>query len=273
MPQGIGGNRAPNGGAEAMVLLKATCEDCREATRKFEEDFQIGSIGPARARLKMNRKDRAKLTRKARIIYRDGRDEECTVGIDYLPGAMVIPDMPTAAVFLGLDWRPDTKVKQIVINDGSRLRDPDVHKISVQVTIHIASFARMLCKIALGVAHYTFGPDAFTPVAREFIKEGRGHPNHFVGGFADVSGAPTAPPGTLHNIGLFHHQGLLVATIQLFAPANGPVNYAVVGPLRQMPPGLPPLHLGPPLERQNRTDDQPATDLPTAAIQWDQIAP
>ena len=130
----------------------------------------------------------------------------------------------------------------------------------------------MLSKIALGVAHYNLGPDAFAPIAREFITKGEGHPNQFVGGFADSKGAPIAPIA-FHSISLWHYDGYLVATIQLFASANTPVNYAVVGTLRHMPPGLPLLPLRPRSQRQNKTPGRPASADPNAAIQWDQIVP
>jgi hypothetical protein len=255
------------------VLLQATCERCREITRAFEGECQTGMFGPARARLDLNRKDRAKPDRKAQVRYRDGRQEERLIGKEYIPAAMVIPDMPTAAIFLGLNWRPGPiKLQQIVFSDDARRRDPDIHQVAVEIPINLVSFSRMLSKIALGVAHYRLGPDAFSPLGLEFLREGIGHPNHFVGGFAEATGAPEAP-STLHNISLWHRDGLLVVTVQLFAAANAPVNYAVVGRLRHMPPGLPPLHLGPPTSRQSRTPDPLTTDQPTTEIQWDQIAP
>lgn len=272
--RGLGGDRAPNAGSEAMVLLNASCEQCREITGKFEKDCLNGMFGPARARLDLNRKDRAKPDGRAQIVYRDGRQEKRRIGIGYLPGAMILPNFSAAGVFLGSDWAPpaDTKIMQIVIADQQRLRDPNIHKVSVEIQINLDSFARMLSKIGLGVAHYCLGPDAFHPVARDFIRTGDGHPNLYVGGFADTHGGPKAP-GTFHSISLWHHQMHLVVTIQLFADAGAPVNYAVIGPIRRMPPGLPPLPLEQPPQHQDKPPDPLPQSDPETDIQWGQTSP
>ena len=225
--------------------------------------------------MNLNRKDRAKPHRRAGVRYRDGREEERDLATGYIPGAMVIPQFSTAAIFLGLDWRPGPiEVMQTVVQDEARLRDPDIHQVTVALGCNFVSFARMLSKIALGLAHYRLGPDAFHPVARDFIRFGTGHPNHYVGGFAGLIGAPSAPLNTFHSIGLWHYQTFLLATIQLFADIEGsPGNYAVVGPLRRLPPGLPPLGLGSPSQRRDKICDDPETGHPTTVIEWDETSP
>jgi hypothetical protein len=276
MPRGLGGNTPPNKGSEAMVLLEASCEACREATRKFEDKCLNDMFGHGRARLNMNRKDRRQVARRATVRYRDGRTEDRDLDTSHVPAAMVIPHFPTAALFLGLDWRPKpVEVFQTVVDDDSRVRDPSIEQIVVTLDCDFVSFARMLSKIALGVAHYALGPDAFHAVARDFIRSGSGHPNHYVGGFMDRKAElPTPPIGGFHNIGLLHYQTFLVATIQLFADIKGsPVNYAIVGPLRRVPPGLPHLHLGAPKQHRDKNHDQPATASPMTVIQWDQVIP
>jgi len=272
--RGLGGNRSPKEMSEAMVLLDASCEECREVTRVFEEDCLTNMLGPARARMNLNRKDRAKGHRKADIVYHDGREEEADLGISKLPAAMIIPAFPDAAIFMGLDWNPDVTfgVYQCVIEDHQRERDPDIHQIVLTLKCNFNAFARMLCKIALGFAHYTLGDGVFVPVTRDFIRFGRGHPAHFVGGYDNVIGEPEFSEG-LHKLQLWHVQSLLVATIQLFASAGGPVNYAAIGWLRHMPRGLPPLPLGQPLPRPDKTPGPPPSKNPTARIVWDQIVP
>jgi hypothetical protein len=274
LPRGLGGNSAPNMAAEAMVLAAASCLQCAKVTRKFEGDCLNDMMGPARARLKLNRKDRANPKRAAKLIYRDGREEEVDVDNDYLPAAMLTPSFPTAAVFAGLEWSPGaTAIAQTVFSDETRLRNPDVHQVQVVLRCNVVSFARMLSKIALGVAHYTFGPNAFRPVGREFILTGQGHPNHYVGGFLGLDGSPVSPIDAFHYIALWHHGPFLVATIQLFAAANTPINYVVIGELNRMPPGLPLLQLGSPIQHQNKIPARPLVENPTTAIQWDQVFP
>lgn len=243
LPRGLGGNYAPDGSSEAVVLLRASCEECREITRLFEDDCLNGMFGHARARLNMVRKDRVRAERTARVVFRDGREEVRKIGREYIPAFAVIPEFATARVFLGIDQQPSPILYYtMVLNDEARLQDPAVHQVAVRAKLNLRSFARMLSKIALGMAHYGLGPNVFEPVARDFIRFGDGHLNHFVGGYAHLE-APVAP-AKMHHMSLWHHQGFLVATIQLFAWGKTPVNYAVVGRLLHMPPGLPPLPLG-----------------------------
>jgi hypothetical protein len=228
-----------------MTLQDASCEDCRSITQKIEEKCLLDMLGHARAKMNLIHKDRATRKRLADVRYRDGREETLAMDPQYLPGFMVIPHFSTAAVFLGLDWRPaPIEVLQILVNDERRVRAPEIESVSVIVNCDFGVFARMLCKTALGFAHYVLGDETFHPIVREYIRFGRGHPNHFVGGFSGLGGAPQSPENSSHFMGLWHRQGFLVATVQLFAEWTGsPVNYVVVGRLRRMPPGLPHLQL------------------------------
>lgn len=262
------------GTSEALVLQKATCEDCREATRKVEEDCLNGMLGPARARLHMSRKDRRKPERKAHVVYRDGGEEERLIGVDYLPGAMVLPQFSLPGILLGLDWNPDASVDvlQTVIGDQHRLRDPSIRSIAVQVPVNLISFARMLSKIALGMAHYRLGGDAFRPIGREFITTGAGHLGHYVGGYSGFDDGALASD-KLHQVSLWHYQSLLVVTIQLFAVWNGPTNLVVVGEITHMPPELPSLHLSGPAEHRDKPPASRPSGSLTTQIQWDRISP
>ena len=186
---------------------------------------------------------------------------------------MVIPSFQPAAFFLGLNWPGPQPVEYLCVmaDDHKRLRDPNIHQITVQIKADTLSFARMLAKIGLGLAHYELGPDVFVPVARDFIRFGkREQCCHFVGGFSGMAGAPSATNGPLHRISLWQHQTFLVATIQLFANfEEAPVNYAVIGPLRQVPPGLPHLHLGTPTQRPDKTLSREVEGRPNEVIRWD----
>lgn len=270
IPRGLGGNIAPNTFSEAMVLLRATCETCRNTTREIEDFCLNDMLGHARARLVLNRKDRNKPTRPAEVLYRDGRRAEEELQIADIPAAMMIPAFPTAAVFQGLDWKPPPiSIRQMILNDEQRRRSPDVESVSVTVTAHIPTFARMLSKIGLGFAHHILGPDAFEPVARNFIRFGTGHSNHFVGGYEDMDGGPIGSLQSFHEASLWQRNGYLVTVIRLFAQLpDTPINYAVVGRILRAPPGLPHLPPGSPSLRRDRNPDLPQRVGPTTEIQW-----
>lgn len=269
--RGLGGNRAPNSGPEAMVLLRATCEDCREITRKFEDECLTNMLGHARARLNLNRKDRKPSHAKLNVRRHDGRARKEDLDLDYALGAMVLPSYPPAKVLVGKESEERTMEWMCVLaEEHRRQRDPTIHQISVDVKCDTVAYARMLSKIGLGLAHYVLGPDAFDPIAREFIRFGKKEEcGEFVGGYSHRDGAPLAH-GVLHHLGLWQHNSFLVASIQLFAQYDGaPVNYAVVGPLRREPPGLPHLHLGTPSPRPDKTLSHEMAGRPNETIRWD----
>src|ERR1700681_3245115 len=58
LPRGLGGNVAPHGQTQALVLQKATCEQCRLITSRLEEECLRPMMNYARARLGLKRKDR-----------------------------------------------------------------------------------------------------------------------------------------------------------------------------------------------------------------------
>lgn len=273
LPRGLGGNVPPDASSDAIVLLNASCEECREITRRLEEDCLSGMMGPARARLKMNRRDRAKATRPAKITYRDGTQAADELPIEYIPAAMIIPSFPTAGVFCGDNWNPGPiDLMQMILDEERRLQNPQIREITLTLRYNVSSYSRMICKIALGIARYNFGPDAFNSIVGEYIRTGNANSNFFVGGYRGLSNSP-ADVDSLHRISLWHHNNHIVVTIQLFASVNGPVNYSVVGVLNHMPPRLPPLPLGLPLPPQSKTADQFQTTGPKGLIRWDQTSP
>lgn len=132
-------------------------------------------------------------------------------------------------------------------------------------------FARLLCKIALGMAYHTFGDNVFEPIIRSFIRLGDHHPNHYVGGFCGRSGAPIMFDQG-HHSRLWQNSGYLLATIQLFASAGSPVSYVVVGPLRNTPADLPVLDIGEPIDTGTPKSEAVSPDGRTT-ISWSRVLP
>ena len=92
-------------------------------------------------------------------------------------------------------------------------------------------FARMLAKIALGVAVARFGLNAFEPTVRNFIVNNTNECGYWVGGFA---GTQRLESGYwAHRIHVYTRQvredTFIIVEIQLFAEFAMPSNYVVVG--------------------------------------------
>jgi hypothetical protein len=92
-------------------------------------------------------------------------------------------------------------------------------------------FARMLAKIALGVAVARFGLNAFEPTVRNFILNNPNECGYWVGGFSGTQRVESGYWG--HRIHTYTKQAgadtFIVVEIQLFAEFVAPSNYVVVG--------------------------------------------
>ena len=227
MPRGLGGNVPPGGAHEAMVLQNATCESCRQITQRIEEGCLLDAFGPARKRLGLTRKDRATGKSKAHIVRFDETSDNIEVDDIHIPGALMIPSYRMSARFLPEgDWRgPDLKV--IVTREASFPSD-EVQKIGVAMTCNIPMFARLLAKIAYGVAVYHVGLDNFVPTITPLILREDVEYRWHVGGFCEEIPEPEKSEH-LHTAKIRHHEGLLGVDIQLFREYGGPINYVIVG--------------------------------------------
>jgi len=106
-------------------------------------------------------------------------------------------------------------------------------KIKVRASVNSVTFARMLAKIALGLAVAKFGISGFEPLVRGLIVNKPDEYGHWVGGFAGLQ-AVESPSKQFHQIQLLDAQQasagiFIIVEIRLFAEYGGPTNYVVVG--------------------------------------------
>lgn len=232
LPRGLAGNEAPVGSSEAIVLRKATCEMCREITRKIEEDCLLDMLGPARKRLGLTRKDRRSPTSPILVTGSDRKSETVLHLVDqHLLGGMILPAFRTAQCFSnatekdrGVDFKMII-VEPAVFPDGAT-------RVGVQLKANKDTFARMLAKIALGIAIAKMGKDSFIPVVHDIILGRETDVHRHVGGFCEEIPSPPTDRG-FHWMHIRKHDGMLIVDIQLFAQYGGPVNYVVVGYLTE----------------------------------------
>lgn len=101
LPRGLGGNEAPDGFANALVLQNASCQSCQKITQRIEEACLVAMMGPGRARLGLRRKDRSQNTTIAHMDRYDGPSEDREVAWDDVPGAITIPSFYEAPILTG----------------------------------------------------------------------------------------------------------------------------------------------------------------------------
>lgn len=232
MPRGLGGNEAPEGFSNALVLQNASCPVCQKITRRVEEVCLVAMMGPGRARLGLRRRDRAQGTTTAHVDRHDGSSEDREVTWDDVPGAISIPSFYEAPILTGAsipEFPPCDYQFHIVA--PARVMPKDARRIGVSLMADSRMFARMLAKIGLGLAVASLGMQGYEPLVRELILNGS-HRHGVVGGF---TGTGRVDPKTtsLHTVSLITNNGLpgrfIIAEIRLFAEFNGPTNYVVVG--------------------------------------------
>ncbi len=178
MPRGLGGNEAPDGYSDALVLQNASCEVCRNITRQIEEECLIAMMGPGRAKLGLRRKDRASPTTVAHIERPDGTRVERELECSEVPGPIVIPSFYEAGV-LSDKPMPDVApcdYKIIVVAPGRGAIFDQTSRVGVSLSANSKTFAQMLAKIALGITVACLGIGGFIPLVRNFI---RTEPNEY----------------------------------------------------------------------------------------------
>lgn len=232
LPRGLGGNQAPDGLANAIVLQNASCESCQKITQRIEKECLVAMMGPGRARLGLRRKDRSRKTTSAHIDRHDGISEDREVAWEDIPGAITIPSFYPAPVLTGapVPEFPPCDYQFHVLAPARAVPD-DARRIGVSLVADSRMFARMLAKIGLGITVARLGMQGYEPLVRDIILNGLFH-DGLVGGFAGT-GRKDSQTTSLHALRLITNNGLpgqyIVAEIRLFAEFNGPTNYVVVG--------------------------------------------
>jgi hypothetical protein len=150
-------------------------------------------------------------------------------------GAIAIPSYYEAGA---LTNRPVASVypcdyRFIVVAPASQQLLEQSAKVEVRGSANSVTFARMLAKIALGLAVAKYGISGFHPLVRDLIVNNPRGYGHWVGGFAGAK-VSEPPSRQFHQIQLLSVQrasaGLfIIVEIRLFAEFGGPTNYVVVG--------------------------------------------
>lgn len=232
LPRGLGGNEAPDGLSNALVLQNASCPSCQKTTQRIEEECLVAMMGPGRARLGLRRKDRARSTTTAHVDRHDGSSEDQQIPWDDVPGAITLPSFYAAPILTNApipEFPPCDY--QFHVLAPARQMPTDARRVGVSLRADSRMFARMLAKIGLGLAVARLGLQGYEPLVRELILNGS-HQLGLVGGFAGTD--RTDPKtGSFHTLSLITNGGVpghfVIAEIRLFAEFNGPTNYVVVG--------------------------------------------
>lgn len=232
LPRGLGGNEAPDGLPNALVLQNASCQSCQKITQRIEEACLVAMMGPGRARLGLRRKDRTQKSTVAHVDRHDGASEDREVGWDEVPGALTIPSFYEAPILTGapVPEFPPCDYQFHMVAPASPVPD-DASRIGISLVADSRMFARMLAKIGLGFAVARLGMQGYEPFVKGLILNGS-FQHGVIGGFAGTS-RREPQTNSLHTLRLVTNERLpghfIIVEIRLFAEFNGPTNYVVVG--------------------------------------------
>lgn len=230
LPRGLGGGTAPEGHPNALVLQNASCEPCRRITQKIEEQCLLAMMGPGRAKLGLKRKDRATKIARVQVRTVGTCKEKRELDWAYVPGPIVLPAFYQAAELSGKPTPevPPFDAKMIVVAPATKAMFGEVSEVGVTLNVDSQIFARMLAKIALGVAVATLGMGGFVAFVQDVILSEHGDYGRWVGGFAGAN-EPEQRTTDLHSVELKVCREYVIVEICLFAAYGGPRNYVVVG--------------------------------------------
>ncbi len=223
IPYGLNGN---------FTLKNASCDNCANITKRFEEEYLRGPIWAVRSLLKFTSRRPAPET----IPLNVGSTQVLIPPYDY-PAVLILPALDTPGIMQNLQpgceircnyW---TRVFQV---DAAKLRKYGVLEAWSTPT-YLPNLARNLAKIAHAYAAAELGVDGFEPFLLDIILNGSEKPWFLVGGYLDIP--PAAEKGSLHSVELLSYTvedmpDLLVAEIRLFAEYGAPVFRVVVGSRR-----------------------------------------
>lgn len=217
------------------IIREASCHQCADITKKFEQDVARGLWGDARA--SYNAPSRRKKERKRNVLLRDpaGKNSDLEIAVQDYPAPMVFYHMHRAGILDGKseDFDSSGQWKLIAIVDEDRLRNFERKypgRLTSQFKHVSGSFARLLAKIGYGQVLTSLDPGDFRPLCLPYVLNQKTNLSHVIGGRRSIE---EPQPGigyslTSHRFGTADRL-VIVAEIRLFANAHTPTYHVVVG--------------------------------------------
>jgi hypothetical protein len=220
VPRGLNGH---------LYLDAATCEDCRRATEKFEREVQNDMFWL----LRYDRNIRGLKDKHAAIPFRatltDGSVGVVKAPSEAIPLGAYFPMFGRAKMLesrFNLPHLPPSLALRYFVDLGRIEASKEMGIQGIPSTVPVASFKRMLCKIAHCSAVGELGIDRFEPFLCDLI---RGKANDFSPFLETELASLPADQECLHVIDFITDGDLLITEIRLFASIGAPYYYVVTG--------------------------------------------
>lgn len=219
------------------VIAKASCDNCADITKKFEQAVAREMWGDAR--IAYDAPSRRKSRRATHLLVVDAERTDRRVKVPYsdYPAAMVFYKMHRAGFLEGLPAALDTSSawQFSVVMDEKRHAAFEA-KYAFKPTVrfrHVPdSFGRLLAKIGYGQVLSSLDPSDFHEVCVQYILGKKHNLSYIVGGTHDVP-TPEQLGYVLRTLAFgTPDRLLLIAEVRLFANLHSPQYHVVVGEVR-----------------------------------------
>lgn len=218
------------------VIIKASCLDCADITKRFEQEVARELWGDAR--ISYNAPSRRKKTRQSHIILPGRTLEEQPLSIPYneYPAPMIFYGMGKAGILQGLDEATDVSLKWQVkyIADDTKIKmfEKKYPGRLVAKFKHVPeSFGRLIAKIGYGQVLCSLDPSDFEPICLPYIIGSKKNVSFIVGSGRDTVAKST--PGIGYFMGTVfiddESNALILAEIRLLGDNGTPTYHVVIG--------------------------------------------
>lgn len=231
----------------SIEFPKASCSDCADKTKRFEQVCARQMFGPLRIVFNLpTRRRRDRPTELPVVVELDGNSREELVPVaDYPSPQIIFPLLPEAGALVAAEPRDefavhDNETSGLLLRDHNqrlarlRQRFGPAARISTPSFCPIPEFCRLLAKIVHCEAVAMHGFDSFEPLLPDYILGRNNRAAYLVGrappaAVAAARAAGPLPQGThplTFNLLFLPNRTLLVGLIQIVREMDSPM-YAV----------------------------------------------
>ncbi len=238
----------PLGLSGGVLLLKASCKSCRDATSAFETVCLRRNFGLVRAHREMPTRRPSERPTHGKLYVHDGEKEEVReVPLDEHPNVLALPEFSAIPAYITGSLNPPLGRMRMYGDAAEISRRTALHAgptISIGGTFDNDAFVRLLAKIGHGMMWASYKTDNIRPLLLPVILDGQtADAWHFIGaGFRPLpafshelgAGANLVRCDVVENpvAGVY-----ILATIQLFAEWGAPSYSVICGEADSVPPG------------------------------------
>lgn len=217
-----------------LILPKASCKDCADITKKFEQTVARTIYGPLRIKLGFKTRRKRERPDRLSVQYVDNQGEmaSTTMPVEEYPNVYLAVEFPPPGILTGApvsEMNPEMQVSLRGNQEEIKRAISSLNRENIQLSNMFAwgAFCRQIAKIAHCFAIATIGTQGYRPLLTDIILGKSSHLSHLVGGVHDENNANASDLSVfLESV---QEVNYLTVHVQLLGTGRLPVYQAVVG--------------------------------------------